>query len=306
MFFPYSADVHLARFPWVTATICVICAWIFWAQLRSNSVVEQKAERFCSQAMAGDDGQVLRRLDPQHGADICVPLLLKLRTVSDPKHTLDKLLKSGDGPTADRRASVRDVRVRDHLLAMLASFNREVPPSLTERLAYKPGDHRFWTMITSGFAHGDLAHIFFNLLFFYMFAATLENIIGSVVFVGVVLALSVVTSLSYSLYAPEGMHAPPTIGLSGIVFGIMTFTAVLAPSLKIKCFFWLLIIVRVFRLNAIFVASWYVAWNIYDMSHLHEAHINYIAHVSGALFGVVCGLFYRMFNLLPSRHRVGY
>jgi membrane associated rhomboid family serine protease len=44
------------------------------------------------------------------------------------------------------------------------------------------------------------------------------------------------------------------------------------------------------------IATWYIGWNVYDMHHADPAaHINYVAHVSGAITGVLLGVFYRLF-----------
>jgi membrane associated rhomboid family serine protease len=51
-----------------------------------------------------------------------------------------------------------------------------------------------------------------------------------------------------------------------------------------------------FPLPILVIAAWHIGWNVYDLSHPDpDSRINYMAHVSGAVTGIVLGLLYRMF-----------
>jgi len=53
-------------------------------------------------------------------------------------------------------------------------------------------------MLDSQFAYADLGHLAGNLLFFFAFAASIEIVLGSIVFAVIAIGLSIITSLAYS------------------------------------------------------------------------------------------------------------
>jgi membrane associated rhomboid family serine protease len=69
------------------------------------------------------------------------------------------------------------------------------------------------------------------------------------------------------------------------------------PAVRIRCFFWFFVIFRIFRVPALFLALWYVGWDIFDMNRLgNDSLINYVAHVSGAAIGALFGVYYLYFR----------
>ena len=105
------------------------------------------------------------------------------------------------------------------------------------------------------------------------------------------------TSLAYS-YVMAGVDgALPTVGLSGVVMAALVALAIMMPSVKIRCFFWFIVIFRIFRIPALFLAIWYIGWDIYEMNQLgNKSYINYVAHISGAMIGAGFGLYYLLFR----------
>jgi membrane associated rhomboid family serine protease len=83
----------------------------------------------------------------------------------------------------------------------------------------------------------------------------------------------------------------PTIGLSGVVMGVIGLFAYLAPTARIRCVLWLLVFWRVLRVPAWILALWYVGWDVYSLMHNDgSSHVNFVAHVSGAALGYLSGL----------------
>jgi membrane associated rhomboid family serine protease len=109
--------------------------------------------------------------------------------------------------------------------------------------------------------------------------------------------LAVSTSLAYSYSVAGSADALPTLGLSGVVMGMIAFVATVLPTLGIRCFFWFLLFVRRFSIPSLFLAAWYVGWDIYELnSRDADQTVNYVAHVSGAATGALVGLFFRFFR----------
>ncbi len=87
-----------------------------------------------------------------------------------------------------------------------------------------PPEHGFaiWQLLTYGFLHGGLAHIFFNMFALYMFGSDIERLFGPRYFLAYYLAC-VVSAALCQLAVTGVMGAPPfpTLGASGGVYGLL-------------------------------------------------------------------------------------
>ena len=80
----------------------------------------------------------------------------------------------------------------------------------------------YWRIVTSGFLHAGLLHIFFNMYLLYLLGQMLEPAIGSVRF-GLIYAVALLSgSLGALIVSPNSF----TVGASGAVFGLMGAAAV--------------------------------------------------------------------------------
>ncbi|MBI3374074.1 MAG: rhomboid family intramembrane serine protease [Betaproteobacteria bacterium] len=79
-----------------------------------------------------------------------------------------------------------------------------------------------WQLVTYGFLHGSLGHLFFNMLGLYMFGSDVERLFGSRFFTAYYLAC-VVTAAATHLVVNFWIGGPPapTVGASGGVYGLL-------------------------------------------------------------------------------------
>jgi membrane associated rhomboid family serine protease len=106
-----------------------------------------------------------------------------------------------------------------------------------------PGAHSFmpWQLLSYAFLHGDLGHVFFNLLALVMFGAQLEHLWGSrryliyfsVCVMGAGLCQLVLAGWSVS----QGGPVYSTLGASGGVFGLLLGYGVLFPNQRVMLLF---------------------------------------------------------------------
>lgn len=86
--------------------------------------------------------------------------------------------------------------------------------------------HEYWRIVTSGFMHDGLAHIFINMLSLYFVGMVLEPAIGGAEFAAVYFASLLAGSFGALLFQPLS----PTVGASGAIFGIFGALIVVARS----------------------------------------------------------------------------
>lgn len=77
--------------------------------------------------------------------------------------------------------------------------------------------------------------------------------------------------------------------------GMIGLFVFLLPTANIRCFFWFLVIVRILRIPAWFLASWYISWDVFQLYNAQSgSNTNVVAHISGAVIGLLVGIiFYR-------------
>ncbi len=298
-FFPYRLDIHLYRLPFLTILVCLICAATFASQLKSANEFERNQTLFCHARSNPNLRAIFSGVSDADVEPDCASVLEAVRRAPDHAQELSKL--AGEIPRLtffpDPQA---DTAYKRRLLdEAYTAFEPFVPVQLTERLAY--GTHRFdfVAMLGSTFAHGDLGHILGNLFFFLIFASCVESALNPWQFIAAFVVLAVVTSLAYS-YSMGDAEIVPSIGLSGVAMGMMTFVTTLLPRARMWCVLWVIVFFRRFRVPLLLIAAWQVGWNIYDLHHVEVGdNINYVAHVSGALCGIAMGVLYRI--LAPQR-----
>jgi hypothetical protein len=85
----------------------------------------------------------------------------------------------------------------------------------------------------------------------------------------------------------------PTLGLSGVVMGMIGLSAFLMPAARIRTFVWFVFYARNFSIPAWVLAVWYMSWDTWDMlTSSDNSGINLVAHVSGGLAGYLIGYFW--------------
>jgi len=89
--------------------------------------------------------------------------------------------------------------------------------------------HQYWRLITGGFLHAGLAHLFFNMMFLFFMGPMLESSIGPVSFVFVYFASLLGGSFGALLFQPD----VPTVGASGAAFGVLGALIVVAHARRI-------------------------------------------------------------------------
>ena len=294
LFFPYKVDINLRRLPLLTILICIVCLVVYYFQYKNNVLIERAAYKFCETNKERLFGIVVEKITPPNTARNCAKLLysihssdkpeLKIMSLADDYHVFDSL------NFAQGKALVVNILNEEY-----GKFEKTAPQSLTSQLYYVPQSFSFINMVTAVISHGSIIHLLGNLFFFFAFAASVEIVVGMFAFAVIFLSLAIGTNLSYSAVMFSNLDALPTLGLSGVVMGMIGLFVFLLPTARIRCFFWFLVIVRILHIPAWILAAWYVSWDLFQLySTQGESNVNLVAHISGAVIGLMVGLlFYR-------------
>jgi membrane associated rhomboid family serine protease len=94
-----------------------------------------------------------------------------------------------------------------------------------------------WQVVTYGLLHGDVLHLFFNMLGLWMFGSEIERLWGPKRYIQFLLA-SVLSAALVQLAWTAMIGSPvPTVGASGALFGLLLAYAMLFPNRTIMPLF---------------------------------------------------------------------
>ena len=293
LFFPFRADIKLHRLPILTILISLLCLFIYWQQSQSEARLYEYTSTFCAEQKGKIHKVVMNKLARANNyskEDICHAVFLSMYYSTDKQEKLVELVENTT-KFSTKNLDRTHLYIENYITKKYEQFAGNSPDDLSVKLSYDPDSLNILKMISSSFAHGSWSHVIGNLFFFFAFAATVEAIVGILLFPVVILALAIGTNLVYSLAVMTSPESVPTLGLSGVVMGTMGLFTYFIPTAKIRCFFWFLIIIRKFGIPAWILALWYFGWDAYDLYQTgNSGGVNLVAHVSGFIEGFLIGI----------------
>lgn len=138
---------------------------------------------------------------------------------------------------------------------------------------------KWYMLLTSGFLHADLNHLFFNVVSYFFFAFALERVVGAeafaIIFLGSIVLSDMPSVLRYQ-DDPAYRSLGASGGVSGVIFGYILYD----PLSKIYLF---LIPIGI---PAALFGVLYLAYSFYASERGMDS-VNHSAHFWGALVGAL-------------------
>ena len=120
----------------------------------------------------------------------------------------------------------------DSLVVLFALWPLDASAYFGPEVGFAP-----WQLVTYGFLHGGLTHIFFNMFAIYMFGSALEQFFGTRYYVALYFVSVVVAGLT-QIGVNEVLNSPyPTLGASGGVYGLLLAFGMYFPQQRIMLIF---------------------------------------------------------------------
>ncbi len=176
-------------------------------------------------------------------------------------------------------------------ISLLAFVRRD----LAYQLAFSPyrffHSRRYDTILTSGFIHGDLQHLLFNMLSYFFFAFRLQELfvarigdsMGQAAFLLLYL-LSIILADMYNLFHDRNNPNYMSLGASGGIAAVIFSVALLDPGMSIYFMF------LPIPIPAPLYGVLYIAYSFYAQRRGLGGNINHAAHIGGAFAGIVLTL----------------
>lgn len=171
------------------------------------------------------------------------------------------------------------------LVSLLALNNQRVLQSLVMNPYQVNTRNQYYRLLTSGFIHADMGHLFFNMFSFYFFGSSIEYIftqkfgdVGKIYYVALYLLAIIVSDLP-SYFKHRNQPRYNSLGASGGVAAVIFATIVFAPLETIRIY-------AVIEIPGIIFGVLYLAYSYYQGKR-SGSNINHDAHLYGALFGIL-------------------
>jgi len=136
-------------------------------------------------------------------------------------------------------------------------------------------------MISSGFLHVDMGHLFFNMVTLWFFAPLVLAYLGNWTFVLVYMGSLIFGNLLTLLFNKNN-YSYRAVGASGAVTGVVYSAILLQPDMMLGLFF-------VIPIPAYLFGILYLLYSIYGMKSKND-NIGHSAHFGGAVGGYVITL----------------
>lgn len=183
----------------------------------------------------------------------------------------------------------------------IVSHSRVVMDELTGQPVQVPGlspthINVYFTLITSMFMHGSLAHILGNMLFLYIFGDNIEDAMGHSRYFFFYLLCGVLSELAHvfsTFFFNQNLFIP-SLGASGAISGVLGAYIILFPRKRV--YIWLFFFFTIAVPAFIVVGLWFVFQIVNSLGALGgnetAGGIAYAAHIGGFIVGM---LFVKMF-----------
>lgn len=136
-----------------------------------------------------------------------------------------------------------------------------------------------WQLVTYGFLHGDLMHLFFNMFALYMFGLPVERAWGARRFLIYYFVCLVGAAIIQLMVAAVTGEVYPTIGASGAVFGLLLAFGLMFPNSTIMLLF------PPIPMKAKYFVFGYGLLTLFFGMTGTMAGVAHFAHLGGMLFG---------------------
>ena len=141
----------------------------------------------------------------------------------------------------------------------------------------------YFNFLSSMFMHGDIMHIFGNMLFLWIFGDNIENLIGHIRYAIFYIVCGIAAALAQIILGPDSII--PMLGASGAISGVLGGYMLLFPTRKVRA----LIFQIVTTVPAYVALGLWIGYQILlgYLTPSGTGGVAYAAHIGGFIAGLV-------------------
>jgi membrane associated rhomboid family serine protease len=147
------------------------------------------------------------------------------------------------------------------------------------------------------FLHQGWSHLFFNMVFLYVFGNNLNEKLGHLGYLTFYLTGGVLAGCGQMMTSTA-----PTLGASGAISAVAGMFLVLLPRTHIRMFIWIIVYVDVWEIPSAWFILFSVGKDLFEKVIWHDTGTAYEAHLTGNLAGFVIGMLLLLTRLVQRDH----
>jgi len=165
-----------------------------------------------------------------------------------------------------------------------------IPATFFGQFFYPSAEGIIWewySVFTSMFSHGGIAHLFGNMLFLYLYGDNMEDALGKLRYLIFYLGCGLLAALAQAFLNPASQI--PMVGASGAISGVIGGYLLLYPRANIRVFYWVILFIGTMMVPAYLVLG---IWLLEQILLLPESMKNaggvaIAAHLGGFAGGFI-------------------
>jgi len=140
------------------------------------------------------------------------------------------------------------------------------------------------TIVSHMFLHANFEHLFWNMVFLFIFGFSVEAILGWKTYISTYLLAGIGSAVFDILLEPS--NALPGIGASGAISGLTGMYTVLFGMRKIRFFYFVFVYFDTVKAPAIIILPLWLGYEFYNYFYI-PSNINNLAHAGGLICGAI-------------------
>ena len=145
----------------------------------------------------------------------------------------------------------------------------------------------WYSVFTSMFSHGGIAHLFGNMLFLYLYGDNMEDALGKLRYLIFYLGCGLLAALAQAFLNPASQI--PMVGASGAISGVIGGYLLLYPRANIRVFYWVILFIGTMMVPAYLVLGIWLLEQIllFPESMKNAGGVAIAAHLGGFAGGFI-------------------
>ena len=168
--------------------------------------------------------------------------------------------------------------------SLSAKFKRKINKATFYSYGLKTYKVTFTTIFSHMFLHANFEHLFWNMVFLFIFGFSVEMILGWQVYLSAYLLAGIGSAFFWVMLEPGG--AVPGIGASGAISGLVGMYTVLFGLRKIRFIYFLFVFYDTIKAPALITLPLWLGYQLYS-HYFTPSHINNLAHAGGIISGAL-------------------
>jgi len=149
------------------------------------------------------------------------------------------------------------------------------------------------TLFSHMFLHANFEHLFWNMVFLFVFGFSVEMILGWKIYLTTYLLAGIGSGLFYTFLEPNS--AIPGIGASGAISGLTGMYTVLFGLRKIRFFYFVFVFFDTVKAPALIILPLWLGYELYN-HYFIPTNINNLAHAGGLISGALIAYLAKKFH----------